>query len=233
MSSLFSFIRSIPSSKLTLLTRIEILETTGKCVTPVDYSFYLLGDHNPIYYSNYLTNSHFTHPYLSVPLSYGRPHGHGTHVTLSGSAYTGPYRCGRKAGPNGTMHYANGDTYTGDWSLDEPNGQGTMTYAKTGNVFTGGWKKRLRHGKGVMKFNVADQEQMLCGVCYEKNMDAVFCFCGHVVACEECARKLETCPVCREPVKRVMLLKGITGGSGAPHEWAGGKEGGGDIGMIP
>ena len=84
-----------------------------------------------------------------------------------------------------------------------------------------------------MNYKVADQQMMLCGVCYEKNMDAVFCFCGHVVACEECARKVDTCPVCRETVKKVVVLKGATGGSGAPSEWAGGKEGGGDVGMIP
>ena len=213
--------------------RIKSSEEVGKCLNPIEYSYYLLGDHNPIFYSSHLTNSYFTNPYLSVPLAHGRAHGQGTHIALTGSAYTGPYRCGRKAGPNGTMHYANGDTYTGDWDHDEPHGQGTMTYAKTGNVYTGGWKKRLRFGKGTMQYQVADQQMMLCGVCYEKNMDAVFCFCGHVVACEECARKVDVCPVCREPVKKVVVLKGATGGSGAPSEWGGGKEGGGDIGMIP
>ena len=131
------------------------------------------------------------------------------------------------------MHYANGDTYTGEWVADEPDGQGTKTYAKTGNVYTGGWRKRLRWGKGHMDYNVADQEMMVCDVCYERDRDAVLCFCGHVVACEECSKRLDVCPICKDTVKRVVLLKGATGGSGGIKQWGGGEEGGGGTGMIP
>lgn len=207
-------------------------------MNPIEYSQYLLGDYHPALYSAHLSNHYFTYPYLSVPLSQGRPHGSGVHIALSGSEYRGPFRCGRKAGAQGTMRYAGGDTYVGDWAADEPDGQGTMTYAKTGNVYTGGWRKRRRHGKGDMRFEVADEEMMLCGVCYERDMDAVFCFCGHVVACEECARRVEYCPVCREVVKRVVVLKGPLGGGdnksgGGVGSWGGGSGGGGGIGVIP
>lgn len=102
------------------------------------------------------------------------------------------------------MNYSNGDTYTGEWSDDEPNGQGRMVYATYGNVYTGGFKKRKRHGKGTMVFEKADEEMMLCRICYENEMDALFYSCGHVVACEECARCLDICPVCRATVRAVV-----------------------------
>ena len=104
------------------------------------------------------------------------------------------------------MRYANGDTYIGSWANDEPEGEGEMVYAKTGNVYTGGFKKRKRHGKGVMRFEVADEEMRLCQICYEEEMDALFYDCGHVAACETCARQVEDCPVCRRRVKAVVRI---------------------------
>lgn len=135
----------------------------------------------------------------------GRPHGHGTLITLAGDAYTGNFTAGDKSG-QGTMAYANGDTYTGEWKANEPNGQGQMVYAKTGNVYTGGFKKRKRHGKGHMVFEVADEEMYLCKICYEGEMDALFYDCGHVAACEECARQVDQCPVCRRNVRAVVRI---------------------------
>ena len=104
------------------------------------------------------------------------------------------------------MAFANGDTYTGSWAKDEPDGQGEMVYAKTGNVYTGGFKKRKRHGKGVMRFEVADEEERLCGICMEEEMDCCFYDCGHVAACEGCARQVDVCPVCRRGVKAVVRI---------------------------
>lgn len=216
--------------------RISALQKNGKCINPVEYSQYLLGDYHSKILAAHTSDHYFTFPYLYAPLSYGRPHGEGVHISLSGSEYRGPFRCGRKEGPNGTMNYACGDTYVGDWREDEPDGQGTMTYAKTGNVYTGGFRKRRRWGRGTMTYAVADEETMLCQICYEKNMDTAFCFCGHVVSCEECARRLDICPVCREPVKRIIKLKGAIGRTaaegGSAGSWGGGFEGGGGVGLI-
>ena len=150
-------------------------------------------------------SSYFAHPYLNYALVNGRAHGSGTIVTLSGDAYTGQFIAGTKAG-TGEMRYANGDTYNGEWRANEPNGQGTMVYAKTGNKYTGGFKKRKRHGKGHMQFEVADEEMALCKICYEGEMDALFYECGHVVACEECARQVDICPVCRRTVRAVVRI---------------------------
>ena len=104
------------------------------------------------------------------------------------------------------MAYANGDTYRGHWERDVPEGQGEMVYAGTGNTYTGGFRRGKRFGKGTMRFEVADEEMALCRICYEGEMDALFFDCGHVVACEECARVVEVCPVCRRDVKAVVRI---------------------------
>ena len=104
------------------------------------------------------------------------------------------------------MAFANGDTYTGAWARDFPDGEGEMVYATTGNTYTGGWRRGKRHGRGVMRFEVADEEMALCRICYEEEMDALFFDCGHVVACEGCARAVECCPVCRREVKAVVRV---------------------------
>lgn len=211
--------------------RIASLEVDGKCTNPIEYIDYLRGQYNPDFFRSHFTSSYFAQDYRSFALKYGRPHGPGTIIPLSGDSYTGNFMVGKKSG-QGTMAYTNGDTYSGEWRADEPNGQGRMVYAKTGNVYTGGFKKRKRHGKGRMEYEVADEEMQLCSICYEKEMDAIFCFCGHVTSCEECARKVDFCPVCRAEVKRVITLKGANGGRGGIVTWGGGSEGGGGVGVM-
>ena len=126
---------------------------------------------------------------------------------MSGDAYTGPFASGTKSGPNGQMIFANKDVYEGDWAANEPHGQGKMVYEKSKNVYTGGWKKGKRHGQGRMDYQVADEEMKLCQVCYEEEMDSLFYACGHVCACETCARQVESCPVCRERVRGVVRVR--------------------------
>ena len=104
------------------------------------------------------------------------------------------------------MYYTNGDTYSGQWMDDLPNGQGKMVYAKTGNTYTGGWLNGKRHGKGTMYFEMADEDLETCRICYEAPIDALFYRCGHVVACEECAKQVEVCPICRTPVGAVVKI---------------------------
>lgn len=160
---------------------------------------------DPAYLRSHITTSYFASPYFSGSIAYGRPHGQGTLISTLGDAYTGEFVSGLKFG-EGRMNFANGDTYTGSWAHDEPHGEGKMVYAKTGNVYQGGFKKRKRHGKGVMHFEVADEEERLCGICYEEEMDCCFYDCGHVTACETCARQLDICPICRKVVKGVVKM---------------------------
>ena len=114
---------------------------------------------------------------------------------------------GTKTGPNGTLTYAtSGDTYSGEFSNDLPQGQGMMHYARTGNIYEGGWKKGKWYGKGVMKFERAEAEARECAICWEEEMNTAVMPCGHLVACEGCARQVEQCPVCRRGVSGVLRI---------------------------
>ncbi|KZF20581.1 hypothetical protein L228DRAFT_269884 [Xylona heveae TC161] len=124
----------------------------------------------------------------------------GTLITSTGDIYTGPFLCGARHGPRGTITFQNGDTYTGSWERDEISGWGKYVYAATGNTYEGGFRHGKRHGKGTMVFQVADEEEDTCPICYEAEKNAVFYDCGHVCACLDCARLVENCPVCRRRV---------------------------------
>ncbi|KAL8790842.1 MAG: hypothetical protein Q9195_006167 [Heterodermia aff. obscurata] len=189
-----------PSSK-----DVARLTAAGKPANIPNFFSYQCSACDPAYLKPYLTRSYFASPYFSGSIAHGRPHGQGTLITTIGDAYTGNFVSGLKSG-HGNMRFANGDTYKGSWANDDPDGQGEMVYAKTGNVYTGGFRKRKRHGKGIMKFEVADEEEHLCGICYEEEMDCCFYDCGHVAACEGCARQVDVCPVCRRGVKAVVRI---------------------------
>ncbi|CAD7082243.1 unnamed protein product [Hermetia illucens] len=45
-----------------------------------------------------------------------------------------------------------------------------------------------------------------CKICSEQIRDVVFLPCGHVVACSECAKQCEFCPICRAKVERKHKL---------------------------
>ncbi|KAI9828898.1 MAG: hypothetical protein M1819_006513 [Sarea resinae] len=152
------------------------------------------------------TLSYFSSPYHRGTFLHNRPHGLGTHISPAGDVYTGPFVSGLRHGDTGNMQYANGDVYTGGWRYDQMSGQGRFVYAATGNVYEGGWKNGKRHGKGVMCYEVAEEDQRLCQICYEQEMDALFYDCGHVVACLECAKCVENCPVCRKQVLATVRI---------------------------
>ncbi|KAM4705762.1 E3 ubiquitin-protein ligase MYLIP [Rhinophrynus dorsalis] len=48
------------------------------------------------------------------------------------------------------------------------------------------------------------KEAMLCMVCCEEEINSAFCPCGHMVCCEGCANRLQSCPVCRASVEHVQ-----------------------------
>lgn len=186
---------------------VSSLEAEGKCANPIDFFMFLRGLDNPSYFRNEGNSSYFARGYCSYPLKSGRAHGNGFLIPLSGDAYEGDFVAGRKRG-RGIMQYANGDHYNGDWKDDEPHGQGQMTYAITKNVYTGGFKKRKRYGRGTMKFEVADEQEQFCHICWENEIDAIYLPCGHLSACEECARQMQNqdCPICRKLVKQVVKI---------------------------
>ncbi|KAL8682394.1 MAG: hypothetical protein Q9186_001584, partial [Xanthomendoza sp. 1 TL-2023] len=180
-----------------------LLVTQGKHTNPITYFQHLR--YNEPLRSTYEVSSDYGTEYRSIPISNGLIHGRGTKIYSNGDAYVGHWVSSEKGG-HGTMAYSSGDTYEGNWEHDEPNGQGKMVYGTTKNVYVGGWKKGRRHGKGVMTYEVADEELAMCKICYENEMDALFYDCGHVVACEECARQVDVCPVCRKNVRAVCRI---------------------------
>ncbi|KAI4099082.1 MAG: hypothetical protein LQ339_006155 [Xanthoria mediterranea] len=180
-----------------------LLVTQGKHINPITYFQNLR--YNEPYRRTHEVESEYGTVYQSVPRSNGLIHGCGTKIYGNGDAYVGNWVSSKKCG-YGTMAYSSGDTYVGNWEHDEPDGEGKMVYGKTQNVYVGGWKKGRRHGKGVMSYEVADEELAMCKICYESEMDALFYDCGHVVACEECARQVDICPVCRKNVKAVCRI---------------------------
>jgi len=54
-------------------------------------------------------------------------------------------------------------------------------------------------------------DPMLCKVCCEEKMGAVFLICGHICACYTCATKMNKCPVCSEPFCASMQVRGLKG----------------------
>ncbi|KAL8768207.1 MAG: hypothetical protein Q9209_005516 [Squamulea sp. 1 TL-2023] len=180
-----------------------LLVTQGKHTNPITYFQHLR--YNEPYRTTHDVKSEYGTEYHSLPLSNGLIHGSGTKIYSNGDAYVGNWVSNRKCG-YGTMAYSSGDTYEGNWEHDEPEGEGKMVYGTTKNVYVGGWKKGRRHGKGVMNYEVADEELAMCKICYESEMDALFYDCGHVVACEECARQVDVCPVCRKNVRAVCRI---------------------------
>lgn len=147
----------------------------------------------------------FTSDYYSGDFLKGCWHGHGTHISASGTVYRGEFAFNHRHG-TGKMEYPTGDTYDGEWMQDQRHGQGTFVDGKTGNKYVGGYRNGKRHGKGISYWEVADEELDRCGICYSEEKDALFYDCGHVCACVACANQVELCPICRKKVISVVKI---------------------------
>ncbi|KAK3717819.1 hypothetical protein LTR37_005590 [Vermiconidia calcicola] len=136
-------------------------------------------------------------------------HGQGHLISMNGDEYVGNFRDGQKDG-TGKMIYGNtGNIYEGEWFEDEQHGYGKLTEASTGNVFEGGWKNGRKHGEFVLKGTVTDEDKGCCSICYDKEISTAFYDCGHVIACKDCAHKIDSCPVCRRRVLARLELFGV------------------------
>lgn len=155
-------------------------------------------------------NGHFTFNYFSSQYYKGEyvnghRHGHGTRIYHSGATYEGSFRLGQRHG-HGLYTFQNGDTYDGEWVANQQHGTGTFVEATTGNTYAGGWKNDKKFGEGVTHWKSAQETERLCRICWEEEAEAAFYDCGHVVACVQCARQVENCPVCRRRVLSAMKL---------------------------
>lgn len=59
-------------------------------------------------------------------------------------------------------------------------------------------------GKKLCQFLLKIQDERLCAVCMDELICCVFCPCGHYVSCSKCAKRLDKCPLCRQPVGYVQ-----------------------------
>ncbi len=50
------------------------------------------------------------------------------------------------------------------------------------------------------------RDSRLCQVCLEREMGTVFCPCGHMICCEQCAQECVKCPICRAEVAYVQRV---------------------------
>ena len=62
------------------------------------------------------------------------------------------------------------------------------------------------HGKKLKQLLLKIQDEKMCNVCMDELITSVFCPCGHYVACYRCAKRLDKCPVCRQPVGHVQYV---------------------------
>jgi hypothetical protein len=50
------------------------------------------------------------------------------------------------------------------------------------------------------------KEARLCKICMDKDVDTVFLPCGHLVSCNNCARSLRNCAICRTLIRGTVKV---------------------------
>jgi len=56
----------------------------------------------------------------------------------------------------------------------------------------------------IVRENEELKQQLLCKICMDNDADVVFLPCGHMIACNTCARALRKCAVCRALIKSAL-----------------------------
>ena len=100
---------------------------------------------------------------------------------------------------------------TSTYSPHSPNSPLSHSHSSTkAVVITGRSPSQPRlshtHSKKLCQLLLNIQEERLCQVCMGSKISAVFCPCGHHVACYRCAKRLVKCPICRQPLGYVQYV---------------------------
>lgn len=64
--------------------------------------------------------------------------------------------------------------------------------------------------KDILKNPNVETDNMLCKICFRKEVETAFIPCGHVFSCIQCTVLIDQCAVCRHPsdkVTRVYITK--------------------------
>ncbi|KAL6048341.1 Baculoviral IAP repeat-containing protein 2 [Balamuthia mandrillaris] len=51
-----------------------------------------------------------------------------------------------------------------------------------------------------------NEDENMCKICFEIEINSVILECGHSATCLSCSSGLQTCPLCRQPITRVVKL---------------------------
>ena len=64
----------------------------------------------------------------------------------------------------------------------------------------------LRRQQAVEGNGADGDDALMCIICLENPKDVVILNCGHVCACKRCAEQLQTCPICRQNIERLVPM---------------------------
>lgn len=48
------------------------------------------------------------------------------------------------------------------------------------------------------------EDSLKCKICMDRQIDTVFCPCGHMVSCSVCAANVSSCPICRANIEHAQ-----------------------------
>ncbi|XP_074618274.1 E3 ubiquitin-protein ligase MYLIP-like [Acropora palmata] len=48
------------------------------------------------------------------------------------------------------------------------------------------------------------EDSLKCKICMDRQIDTVFCPCGHMVSCSVCPANIDSCPICRANIERAQ-----------------------------
>eukprot|EP01114_Cavostelium_apophysatum_P000628 TRINITY_DN10575_c0_g1_i1.p1 TRINITY_DN10575_c0_g1~~TRINITY_DN10575_c0_g1_i1.p1 ORF type:complete len:211 (+),score=31.50 TRINITY_DN10575_c0_g1_i1:112-744(+) len=51
-----------------------------------------------------------------------------------------------------------------------------------------------------------ENDDNFCKICFEKEINCALVECGHAALCLDCSNGLQDCPICRQPIKKVLKL---------------------------
>ena len=66
------------------------------------------------------------------------------------------------------------------------------------------WEPKESTAKAREQQLNTEEEDTTCKICMDNQVDCVLINCGHVGFCLSCAEQLESCPLCREKIERVV-----------------------------
>ena len=91
----------------------------------------------------------------------------------------------------------------------DPNSAGESDAADSQSVEEGGRafeKLSICQGKKLCKLLLKIQDEKTCRICMDQPTSSVFCPCGHSIACYQCAKQVDKCPLCRDNIAFVQFV---------------------------